>query len=457
MTTTMNLIARQTVGAGGAASVTFSNIPQTFTDLKLVTSIRGTSGSYFTQGTRLTFNSSTSGYSTVVLKNIGANSAVSGFNDYGVTSASIGVFGNNAASTANTFNNAEIYIPNYTGSNNKSFSIDTVSEHNGNGGYEIQMGIAGGLLSNTAAITSITLTPQTGEGNYAEFTELSLYGISSNTTTQATTIPYASGGDRITSDGTYWYHTFLSSGVFTPLKNLTCDYLVVAGGGGGGNHNAGGGGGGGLRSTVTATGGGGTLETPLSLLANISYAASIGAGGAGGPQAPSLNKGISGVNSTFATITSNGGAGGGTQNGANTPITGGSGGGGSGNGGSGSSGTTNQGFAGGSGVSGVNAGGGGGGAGQAGVSASGTTAGNGGNGVAVSITGSSVTYAGGGGGSSQSGTQGAAGTGGASAGQLNAAVNATANTGGGAGGRNRPDDGAGANGGSGIIVVRYAV
>ena len=438
----MQLIAKQTVGVSGAASVTFSDIPQTFTDLKVVMSTRSSG----TSSVQIQFNGSTSNRSNIRL--YGNGSVTASF-----SGSDVFTYQNRSSYTANTFDSSEIYIPNYTSSNFKSISIDNVQENNATA---VDMQLQAGLWSQTAAITSLGFFPDSSQ-TFVQFTELSLYGISSNTTTQNISGPSAFGGDIIRTDGTYWYHTFLSSGVFTPLKNLTCDYLVVAGGGGGGNHNAGGGGGGGLRSTVTATGGGGTLETPLSLLANISYAASIGAGGAGGPQAPTLNKGISGVNSTFATITSNGGAGGGTQNGANTPITGGSGGGGSGNGGSGSSGTTNQGFAGGSGVSGVNAGGGGGGAGQVGVSASGTTAGNGGNGVAVSITGSSVTYAGGGGGSSQSGTQGAAGTGGASAGQLNAAVNATANTGGGAGGRNRPDDGAGANGGSGIIVVRYAV
>jgi hypothetical protein len=64
------------------------------------------------------------------------------------------------------------------------------------------------------------------------------------------------------TDGTYWYHTFVSSGTFTPQKAISCDYLVVAGGGGGGqDDNGAGGGAGGLRCTVGATGGGGSLET----------------------------------------------------------------------------------------------------------------------------------------------------------------------------------------------------
>ena len=35
-----NLIATTTVGSSGAASIVFSGIPQTYTDLKIVTSMR---------------------------------------------------------------------------------------------------------------------------------------------------------------------------------------------------------------------------------------------------------------------------------------------------------------------------------------------------------------------------------------------------------------------------------
>jgi hypothetical protein len=41
MTIAMQPIYTQTVGSGGATSITFNSIPQTFTDLKLSISIRG--------------------------------------------------------------------------------------------------------------------------------------------------------------------------------------------------------------------------------------------------------------------------------------------------------------------------------------------------------------------------------------------------------------------------------
>ena len=44
MATTLNLISKQTVGSAGASSITFSNIPQTYTDLKVIISGRDARG-----------------------------------------------------------------------------------------------------------------------------------------------------------------------------------------------------------------------------------------------------------------------------------------------------------------------------------------------------------------------------------------------------------------------------
>jgi len=69
--------------------------------------------------------------------------------------------------------------------------------------------------------------------------------------------PKATGGTTVLSNG-YWYHTFTSSGTFTPLQSLTVDLIVMAGGGAGGSAYAGGGGAGGFldftSQSVTATG-----------------------------------------------------------------------------------------------------------------------------------------------------------------------------------------------------------
>jgi hypothetical protein len=74
--------------------------------------------------------------------------------------------------TASTFSNNSMYIPNYLSSTNKSYSIDGVIETNGTTSY---MGLVAGLWSNTAAITSITLTNATGD--FTQYSTATLYGI----------------------------------------------------------------------------------------------------------------------------------------------------------------------------------------------------------------------------------------------------------------------------------------
>lgn len=461
MATTMTLIGKQTVGSAGATSITFTSIPQTYTDLKIVASVRSAIASNTTSIlVRFNGDATSANYTTRYVT--GTGSAASSGSQIGNISGVYAGEVNAASSTASVFANSEIYIPNYTSSNQKSVNVDNVTENNATAVYTY---LLSSIWTGTAAINRIDLVNYSAT-TFNEYSTFYLYGIS-NSQNQATAVPYASGGDVITTDGVYWYHQFLYSGTFTPKKDLVCDYLVVAGGGGGGcalnaanSEGAGGGGAGGLRSTVTVTGGGGTLETPLSLVANYAYTATVGAGGSGG--AVSNNNGASGNNSVFATVTSTGGGGGGKS--ATAGLTGGSGGGG-GAGASapyaGGSGTSNQGYAGGSGSVAGRAGGGGG-AGQVGASASSTVigSGNGGNGVAVSITGSSVTYAGGGGGGGYSNTEvgnggtGGGGKGGAFSSSLQAQAG-TANLGAGGGGASY--NLAGGNGGSGIVVVRYAV
>ena len=130
--------------------------------------------------------------------------------------------------------------------------------------------------------------------------------------------PKATGGTTAYADG-FWYHTFTSSGTFTPLQNLTCDILVVSGGGGAGNGSAGAGGGGGA---------GGLLGFTSQSVTTGAKTVTVGAGGAGAGTAAS-SPGGNGTGSQFASLTSpTGGGGGGSSSVAGgAPQTGGSGGG----------------------------------------------------------------------------------------------------------------------------------
>jgi hypothetical protein len=457
MANTLKKIQTVTVGSGGASSIDFTSIPQTYTDLKIVVSLRTNSAG--TEAVMIEFNGSSANLSGRRLTGDGGSAGSD-------TLTNIRFAICTAADTASVFSNGEFYIPNYTSTTtNKSVSVDGVNERNGSNAVQ---SLVAGLWSNTAAITSIKLLGNSS-GSFVEYSTATLYGVAN---VPAAGNAKATGG-IITYDDTYVYHAFPWSGTFTPLTSLSVDYLVVAGGGSGGNSTrfggAGGGGGGGVRCTVGATGGGGTLESALSLTATA-YTVTVGAGGAGATGAPldgtqSRASGTAGSNSVFATITSTGGGGGGGREDAG--VTGGSGGGGGASNGSGAAGARTaspvQGFAGGTGngtaTTNDRAGGGGGGGSVAGTNAGTGTGGNGGNGVTTSISGTSTVYAGGGGGNrgAVNSNHGSGGTGGGTAGSYDGSSAASANTGGGSGAAGGVTGGTGSgNGGSGIVIVRYA-
>ena len=443
MANTFKKIQTVTVGSGGAASIQFTSIPQTYTDLKIVVSCR-TNRADVKDYIAVRPNGSTTNDASITLSGDGTTASSD------TESAVIIVTTTGGTATSSVFGNADIYINNYTSANYKSIHMEGVAENNAT---ESRIQLSAGLWSSTAAITSLDLVPFIGT-SFSQYSTATLYGVANVT---ASSSAYATGGNRIYTDNTYWYHVFTSSGTFTPTKSLTCDYLVVAGGGPGGTSgiSGGGGGAGGLRSTVTATGGGGSLESPLSLTATA-YTVTIGAGGA-----VSTN----GSNSVFGSITSTGGGQGAAWTGNGT--TGGSGGGASNYAGTTSgAGTTNQGYRGGN-YSGSysspygSPGGGGAGATGGDMGSGAVQPTNGGAGVAVSISGTSVTYAGGGGGGSyetrSSGGLGGSGGGGAGANGPANGTAGTANTGGGGGGEGGFGSTDPGTGGSGIVIVRYAV
>jgi hypothetical protein len=164
MANTYTLIASSTVGSGGAATIDFTSIPATYTDLVLKVSARSTDN---TGDLGIKLNTSTSSFSRKVLRGSGsAASSTSGSDNY--------VGGLNPSTyTASTFGNAEIYIPNYAGSTNKSISVDSVTENNATEAFAF---LVASLWSDTAAITGVTLYNFTS-GNLAQYTTAYLYGI----------------------------------------------------------------------------------------------------------------------------------------------------------------------------------------------------------------------------------------------------------------------------------------
>jgi hypothetical protein len=305
-----------------------------------------------------------------------------------------------------------------------------------------------GVWRNTNAITSMTIAGNT----IAVGSTFSLYGVASAGATNAK----ATGG-IISSDDTYWYHAFTSTGVFTPLAPLTADILTIAGGGAGGRYYGGGGGAGGLVYSASQS------------LTATNYTCTIGAGGAGATGALNGARGNNGTNSQFASLTAAvGGGGGATTSTNNTGASGGSGGGGTYSGGTGGAGTSGQGSTGGNTTAAAYGGAGGGGAGGVGGDFTVNGGANQSYGGVGSTTysswglatgtgqyvGGTVYYAGGGAGNPQA-NNGVGGYGGGGSalnliyGFATAGMPAT-----GGGGSNT--GGTGTSGGSGIIIVRYA-
>jgi hypothetical protein len=169
MATTYTLIDKTTVGSGGTSSITFTSIPSTYTDLKLVISSRSTQ-SALGEANRIAFNSDTTNGNYTQKRLLGTGSAASSQSQTERET----FFNVGSTATASTFANSEIYIPNYLGSNSKSASIDTITENNGTEAYAALIAIK---WSGTSAITSITLTPESPSSTFVQYTSAYLYGI----------------------------------------------------------------------------------------------------------------------------------------------------------------------------------------------------------------------------------------------------------------------------------------
>lgn len=151
-----------------AASVTFSSIPQTYTDLVLRVSSRAsntqTTGNIYIQA-----NSITSGYSGRELWAYGSTTRCQAIG----YSAAFNPYGESNGATANTFGSLECYFPNYLVAAYKTANITYAIEDNSSAGNLV--GVSAQLLSNNAAIS--TLTVSTDWPLFLAGSTFHLYGI----------------------------------------------------------------------------------------------------------------------------------------------------------------------------------------------------------------------------------------------------------------------------------------
>ena len=157
---------------GSAASVTFTGIPQTYTDLVVRMSIRDNSSYYANILFAVLSGDSGTNYSQTRLyaaDNVAAS---------GRRSSTAGMIIEDAAegstNTANTLSSVEMIIPNYTGSGYKPLAITSAVETN-TASTNYMLTAQAGLWRNSAAVSSIMLYPSSA--NFVSGSTFHLYGI----------------------------------------------------------------------------------------------------------------------------------------------------------------------------------------------------------------------------------------------------------------------------------------
>lgn len=151
-------------------TITFSSIPQTYTDLKIYVSARCTA----TGQVRRYINCNINGNSTpnTYMRAI-AYSSSSWVSDYDPTNSNYSVATTDGAAS-NTFSQGEFYFPNYTNTTEYkavNYTGAALAEIN----TEHMIGIWGAYRTSTSAITSISFVPELGD--FTTGTVFSLYGI----------------------------------------------------------------------------------------------------------------------------------------------------------------------------------------------------------------------------------------------------------------------------------------
>jgi hypothetical protein len=169
MATTYEPIATNTLGAA-AATVTFSTIPGTYTDLVCIANVQVNIGG----GPTITFNSDTgSNYSITRLYGDGTTAGSNRSSNQ--ANLDLGT-GGQASITANQYSPYIFHFMNYSNSTTYKTSLLRLSSAGGgfSGLGEIDQCV--GLWRNTNAITTITLTCSNAR-NFQSGSSFTLYGI----------------------------------------------------------------------------------------------------------------------------------------------------------------------------------------------------------------------------------------------------------------------------------------
>lgn len=236
MSVFMQPIFTQTVGATSIGAITFNNIPQGYTDLKILVSARTNNSAqnliyYYVNGNQNTIYSTTWVVSTG--STIGSARTISNPQVQGGVATGTG-------DTANTFSNTEIYIPNYSGGNYKQGIVDGVGENNA---AASTIALATNLIQTNAPITSLTIFYNTIL--FTQYSTFTLYGVAQQYPTAAPSTPTIG---TVTDAGGF------ASVAFTPVVNDQATLYAVTG-----------------SDSITTYGGSSPITTPMTIGTATTY------------------------------------------------------------------------------------------------------------------------------------------------------------------------------------------
>lgn len=166
----MEVIRHVEVDNSLPASILINNIPQTYTDLYLLSSLRANAASTRVE-IEITLNGDTSSTYTYQ-RIIGYDNNLKYTNPGTGVNSGTNSTGNSA--TANTFSNASLYMPNYTSTTTKNFHIQHAAENNSTSSWIV--GLSTHSFANSTGITSIQFDTS-GSSLYMQYSSITLYGI----------------------------------------------------------------------------------------------------------------------------------------------------------------------------------------------------------------------------------------------------------------------------------------
>jgi hypothetical protein len=161
--------------SGTSNTITMQNIPQTFTDLKIVMSLRGNSATDVAQGAYIQFNGiGGSSYSGTTLRNNGGT--INSYRSSG-SNAVLELDIPNSLQATGTHGSVEVYIPNYRSNIFKQMFIDVVKEDGSNTTPTFNI-LRANVLRANVPIVSFQVGTNITAPNFTQHSSITLYGIS---------------------------------------------------------------------------------------------------------------------------------------------------------------------------------------------------------------------------------------------------------------------------------------